>query len=292
MSSIAAVVLSSYPEIVVCYKCKKSEEVDKFSRCARCHIAKYCGRECQTADWPAHRKVCVLTAKCSDIEAVWASITVHPASSKKSVVVHEKSYASAAAWWAEQTKTTSSYWDVLAENLGSRITGTNALDLGCGAGHNSLLLINMGWNVTAIDSSEGVVAKFKGDLTSISKIKGAKEVVDRIDLKFMDAHEFSFSEKYDLILAKSVFPYLDPTKIRELLQNAYNSLNANGCLLGTFFIEPDEKVSAKHCPVLIWTVKGDKEARAMLESLGKDTKIEFCYAKEEVSQVVFMLRKV
>lgn len=31
-------------------------------RCTRCHVATYCGRECQRADWPGHRKLCAAPA--------------------------------------------------------------------------------------------------------------------------------------------------------------------------------------------------------------------------------------
>ena len=27
-------------------------------RCARCHIAVYCGKQCQAKDWKSHKKVC------------------------------------------------------------------------------------------------------------------------------------------------------------------------------------------------------------------------------------------
>jgi hypothetical protein len=36
---------------------------DKLVRCARCHKARYCNRECQTSDWKKHSKQCVLIDK-------------------------------------------------------------------------------------------------------------------------------------------------------------------------------------------------------------------------------------
>jgi hypothetical protein len=34
-----------------------SEEC-KLKECSRCRSVRYCGKECQTADWPAHRATC------------------------------------------------------------------------------------------------------------------------------------------------------------------------------------------------------------------------------------------
>jgi MYND finger len=44
----------------VCVKCKKSPASlsRPLKRCAKCKGALYCSRECQTADWKTHKKVC------------------------------------------------------------------------------------------------------------------------------------------------------------------------------------------------------------------------------------------
>jgi len=39
-----------------CWKC--STKVGPFSKCGRCKIAIYCGRECQQKDWPNHKPFC------------------------------------------------------------------------------------------------------------------------------------------------------------------------------------------------------------------------------------------
>ncbi|KAL4901451.1 amidase signature domain-containing protein [Aspergillus multicolor] len=54
------------PEIVpvavnvqACVKCeKRGTTVHPFKRCAKCSTAWYCSRQCQTADWKTHKKVC------------------------------------------------------------------------------------------------------------------------------------------------------------------------------------------------------------------------------------------
>ena len=40
-----------------------SEEAS--SVCARCHAVRYCSRECQRADWKAHKPVCLAAAQPS-----------------------------------------------------------------------------------------------------------------------------------------------------------------------------------------------------------------------------------
>lgn len=42
----------------VCNTCQKTSEQVTLKRCAKCSFTQYCSRECQKADWKAHRKVC------------------------------------------------------------------------------------------------------------------------------------------------------------------------------------------------------------------------------------------
>ncbi|CAM1507505.1 Fc.00g071460.m01.CDS01 [Cosmosporella sp. VM-42] len=42
-----------------CHKCQKVESPEfSLKRCAKCNTTLYCGRDCQKADWKAHKKVC------------------------------------------------------------------------------------------------------------------------------------------------------------------------------------------------------------------------------------------
>lgn len=40
--------------------CAKCDKVGKMQLCGRCGSASYCSRECQVADWKAHKSVCQL----------------------------------------------------------------------------------------------------------------------------------------------------------------------------------------------------------------------------------------
>ncbi|KAI5814378.1 hypothetical protein BZA77DRAFT_295075 [Pyronema omphalodes] len=39
-----------------CYNCQKKDV--ELKRCARCQSIHYCGKDCQTADWKEHKKLC------------------------------------------------------------------------------------------------------------------------------------------------------------------------------------------------------------------------------------------
>lgn len=46
------------PICVACRKNPMSNPEIVFKLCARCQYVYYCGKECQTADWPTHKTVC------------------------------------------------------------------------------------------------------------------------------------------------------------------------------------------------------------------------------------------
>ena len=42
-----------------CTFCRRSkDEVQRLLKCPKCHIATYCGKECQSKHWPSHRALC------------------------------------------------------------------------------------------------------------------------------------------------------------------------------------------------------------------------------------------
>jgi len=51
---------------VACGNCGKHEEpAGSFQKCSNCKVAFYCGRSCQVADWPAHKKACRSVSRSS-----------------------------------------------------------------------------------------------------------------------------------------------------------------------------------------------------------------------------------
>jgi len=67
---VAAQTAASSPELL--RRCAlatcgaKEAHVSHFSRCAACKTVVYCSKECQLADWPAHRKACKAARKAAD----------------------------------------------------------------------------------------------------------------------------------------------------------------------------------------------------------------------------------
>ncbi|KAF4448103.1 hypothetical protein F53441_8419 [Fusarium austroafricanum] len=48
--------------MAACNNCHKEEPTVQLKRCAKCSTTPYCSRECQKADWKAHKKICGLNA--------------------------------------------------------------------------------------------------------------------------------------------------------------------------------------------------------------------------------------
>jgi splicing suppressor protein 51 len=54
--------------IPACETCKKTASaanVDALKQCAKCKKTVYCSRECQKADWKAHKNICALQAQAA-----------------------------------------------------------------------------------------------------------------------------------------------------------------------------------------------------------------------------------
>jgi hypothetical protein len=43
----------------VCFTCKQSKELCLLMLCGHCKVNQYCCRECQAADWPNHKILCL-----------------------------------------------------------------------------------------------------------------------------------------------------------------------------------------------------------------------------------------
>ena len=55
----------SKPKLSICKHCGQRKERRKINLCSHCKIAQYCCERCQKADWPQHKKFCLISKTSS-----------------------------------------------------------------------------------------------------------------------------------------------------------------------------------------------------------------------------------
>lgn len=104
-------------------------------------------------------------------------------------------------------------------------TPTNAIELGCGAGRDTIYLIKNGWNVLAIDKND-VKERISKKLTKneLKKFRFSKQNFEDIEL-----------EKTDLIVSNFSLSFCDKDKFKELWNKIQNNIKTNRIFCRKFF---------------------------------------------------------
>lgn len=111
----------------------------------------------------------------------------------------------------------------------------NAVELGCGAGRDTVYLIRKGWNVLSIDR-EDVESRITKNLTEVElkRFRFSKQKFEDIEL-----------EKNNLVVANFSLPFCNKNDFKELWNKINDSILKDGYFVGNFFGDKDEWKSTK-----------------------------------------------
>jgi SAM-dependent methyltransferase len=306
MSSLSvsgpAPVVASSAETRPCAGCQTELPKSLRKRCTGCRQVIYCGLECQKKDWAQHRLICTkLPGRAAQsAEAVVAA---------SAPILNPRAAVSASDTQPSKRlqvclKLAKSEWDKHAayrERLRTRIypismatyfhdrfldnclekgwltlkPGDVCLDLGAAKGFDSLLMLNRGAHVTAIDSftgfadmslafigvdpqfgknradgkqtSMGVVDTSVGEDMSgpqthdFSHMEVGSKLLDRFkpiekEICPKDKAQFPRDQTLQLVVCKGVAEYMDPTLMPALFEAVYDSLKPEGYFIFSFNI--------------------------------------------------------
>lgn len=111
----------------------------------------------------------------------------------------------------------------------SDLTG-NAIDLGCGAGNDSIFLLSNGWNVLAIDGN---------DVESILRENLNEEDNKKLSFKIQKFEELELPN-CNLLISNFAIPFCSKDKFSQMWHKICNSINKDGYFVGNLFGKNDE----------------------------------------------------
>ena len=150
------------------------------------------------------------------------------------------------------------------EHAGSNTQATprQAIDLGCGDGTETLILLEQGWRVLAIDGEPAAITQLRAKVPA--------ETADRLETRVANFESMGDLPPADLIHASLSLPFCHSEHFDTLWTKIVNSITSGGWFAGNFFGVNDS-----------WTVHDDmtfhtaEQVRKMLEPF------EIAYFQEE-----------
>ncbi len=119
-------------------------------------------------------------------------------------------------------------WPRLVRAAAMFDTPGDALDVGAGAGRDTRHLLEHGWRVTAVDSSE-------------HSLPALKRLAPLGDLRVVRSAAQDFvPDRYDLVNAQFSLPFVTPSLFQSTVRRLQGSVRPGGVMAATFFGPHDE----------------------------------------------------
>ncbi len=112
--------------------------------------------------------------------------------------------------------------------LDNNLKGKNAIDMGCGAGNDTVFLLEKGFEVTAIDSEPQVKEVLSRRAENQQNLNVVIDDFSKVQLLKADL----INANYSLFFVKKDF--------NEMLKNVLKSINKNGYFVGNFLGKEDD----------------------------------------------------
>lgn len=116
-----------------------------------------------------------------------------------------------------------------------------AIDIGCGAGRDTVFLIKNNWSVLAIDREDtrDIISSKLND-EELKRFRFSKQEFENIEL-----------ERNDLVVANFSLPFCNKKDFKELWKKIVESISENGYFVGNFFGLNDSWVNMKENVVFL-----------------------------------------
>lgn len=166
-----------------------------------------------------------------NINIIWDSINARAAKWRGGNDIHfpDMPMDRKAFWGAFNAEHTPAPLPVADEFIrASSGAGKVAIDLGCGNSPATVLLLEKGWNVIAVDNS-------RASLNLLArKHRGALET-GQLTIIESDVTEFTPSEPVDLVVAADILPYINPIHFRSTWTKIHQFIKQEGFFIGNLF---------------------------------------------------------